>query len=101
MQRRQGAKLSPDCLALVRTQSFSRTIVFKSKLSMETPLTPLDFARRARKLYADRVAVVDGQSRWTYAQFLGRCDRWSSMLQRLGVRRQDRVAYLAPNTHAQ
>ena len=27
---------------------------------METPLTPLEFARRARKLYPDRVAVVDG-----------------------------------------
>jgi fatty-acyl-CoA synthase len=68
---------------------------------METPLTPLDFARRARKLYAERVAVIDGEMRWTYAQFLARCDRWSSVLQQLGVRQGDRVAYLAPNTHAQ
>ena len=48
---------------------------------METPLTPLEFARRARKLYPDRVAVIDGDSRWTYAQFLDRCDRWSAVLQ--------------------
>ena len=68
---------------------------------METPLTPLDFARRARKLYSERVAVIDGEARWTYAQFLDRCDRWSSALQQLGVRPGDRVAYLAPNTHAQ
>jgi len=68
---------------------------------METPLTPLDFARRARKLYSERVAVIDGEARWTYAQFLDRCDRWSSALQQLGVRQGDRVAYLAPNTHAQ
>ncbi len=68
---------------------------------METPLTPLEFARRARKLYGDRAAVVDGELRLTYAQFLDRCDRWSSALQRLGVRPGDRVAYLAPNTHAQ
>ena len=27
---------------------------------METPLTPLEFARRARKLYGGREAVVDG-----------------------------------------
>lgn len=27
---------------------------------METPLTPLDFARRARKLYPRREAVVEG-----------------------------------------
>ena len=68
---------------------------------METPLTPLEFARRARKLYPERVAVIDGDSSWTYAQFLDRCDRWSAVLQELGIRSGDRVAYLAPNSHAQ
>ena len=68
---------------------------------METPLTPLDFARRARKLYGDREAVVDGDLRLTYEQFLDRCDRWSSRLVELGIRKGDRVAYIAPNTHAQ
>src|SRR5437763_1199688 len=68
---------------------------------METPLTPLEFGRRARKLYPERVAVIDGESRWTYAQFLDRCDRWSSVLQKLGIKSGDRVAYLSPNTHAQ
>jgi fatty-acyl-CoA synthase len=68
---------------------------------METPLTPLEFARRARALYAQREAVVDGDLRWTYAQFFERCDRWSAALQRLGVTQGDRVAYIAPNTHAQ
>jgi fatty-acyl-CoA synthase len=68
---------------------------------METPLTPLEFARRARKLYADREAVVDGSLRLTYQQFFERCDRWSAALQRLGVRPGDRVAYIAPNTRAQ
>src|SRR5437879_6283603 len=68
---------------------------------METPLTPLEFARLARKLYPDRVAVIDGDSRWTYAQFLDRCDRWSSVLQKLGIGSRDRIAYLSPNTHAQ
>ena len=67
---------------------------------MEMPLTPMDFARRARRLYADREAVVDGDLRLTYAQFLERCNRWSSTLQALGVGQGDRVAYIAPNTHA-
>ncbi len=67
---------------------------------MEAPLTPLDFARRARRLYADREAVVDGERRFTYAAFLDRCDRWSNALQRMGVQQGDRVAYIAPNTHA-
>src|SRR5258707_10394484 len=68
---------------------------------METPLTPIDFARRARKLYPAREAVVDGHVRLTYEDFFRRCDRWSAALQMFGVRRGDRIAYIAPNTHAQ
>jgi acyl-CoA synthetase (AMP-forming)/AMP-acid ligase II len=68
---------------------------------METPLTPLEFARRARKLYGNREAVVDGTLRLTYEQFFQRCDRWSSALQSMGVGKGDRVAYIAPNTHEQ
>ena len=67
---------------------------------MEIPLTPLEFSRRARRLYPDREAVVDGDLRFTYAQFLERCDRWSSALQALGVKHGDRVAYIAPNIHS-
>jgi fatty-acyl-CoA synthase len=68
---------------------------------MELPLTPLEFARRTRKLYPEREAVVDGDLRLTYEQFFSRCDRWSAALQTLGVQQGDRVAYIAPNTHAQ
>lgn len=69
---------------------------------MELPLTPLEFARRARRLYASREAVIDGDLRLTYAQFFDRCDRWSNVLQsQLGIGHGDRVAYIAPNTHAQ
>src|SRR5918994_2294028 len=68
---------------------------------METPLTPLEFARRARRLYGSREAVVDGARRLTYEQFFQRCDRWSAALQTLGVARGDRVAYIATNTTRQ
>ena len=68
---------------------------------MELPLTPLDFQRRARSLYSDREAVVDGSRRFTYGQFGHRCDRWSAALQRLGVTKGDRIAYISPNTHSQ
>src|SRR2546426_11710033 len=68
---------------------------------MELPLTPLEFARRTRKLYPEREAVVDGELRLTYEQFFTRCDRWSAALQALGVKQGDRIAYIAPNTHAQ
>src|SRR6516164_1563456 len=68
---------------------------------MEIPLTPLEFVRRTRALYGDREAVVDNSLRLTYSELFDRTDRWSAALQRLGVRAGDRVAYIAPNTHAQ
>jgi fatty-acyl-CoA synthase len=68
---------------------------------METPLSPLEFARRTRRLHGAREAVVDGDLRLTYEQFFDRCDRWSAALQGLGVAPGDRVATIAPNTHAQ
>jgi len=68
---------------------------------VEVPLTPLEFARRTGVLYRDREAVVDGNLRLTYGEFFDRCNRWSCALQRLGVAAGDRVAYIAPNTHAQ
>ncbi len=65
-------------------------------------MTPLEFARRTRQLHGAREAVVDGDLRLTYAQFFGRCDRWSSVLQKdLAVVQGERVATIAPNVHAQ
>ena len=68
---------------------------------MEAPLTPLEFLRRSNKLYPDRIAVVDGKISFTYSQFFERCNRWSNALQKFGINPKDRIAYIAPNTHAQ
>lgn len=66
---------------------------------METVLSPLEFFRRSRKLHPQREAVVNGDRRFTYAQFGERCDRWSAALLKLGVGKGDRVGTIAPNTH--
>ena len=67
---------------------------------MNVPLTPLDFLQRARRLFPDRVAVIDGDLRFTYRQFAARCDRLAWLLTRdVGVRPGDRVAWLCGNTH--
>ncbi|MDP2228326.1 MAG: long-chain-fatty-acid--CoA ligase [Moraxellaceae bacterium] len=66
---------------------------------MESPLTPLEFFRRARKLHGNREAVVDGEKRFSYASFGERCDRASAALAMLGVVAGDRVATIAPNSH--
>jgi len=44
---------------------------------MEVALSPLEFARRTRRLYPEREAVVDGSLRLTYRDFFDRVDRWS------------------------
>lgn len=67
---------------------------------METPLTPLEFQRRARALYPERECVVDEGRRLTYEAFFQHADRWSAALQRLGVGKGDRVAYISLNTTA-
>jgi fatty-acyl-CoA synthase len=67
---------------------------------VELPLTPLDLLARARRLFADRVGVVDGAERWTYGELAGRCDRLGHALQRdLEVQPGQVVAWLGGNTH--
>src|SRR5262249_33738891 len=88
-------------IAAHRKTELMRAARTQGGAAMNAPLTPMEFARRARRLYAGREAVVDGELRLSYAQFFDRCDRWSAALQKLGIAPGDRVAYIAPNTHAQ
>lgn len=62
-------------------------------------LTPVAFAARAAKVYADRLAVVDLEMRYSYAEFWDRSQRLAGMLADHGVKPGDRVAVVAPNTH--
>jgi len=42
---------------------------------MQNVLTPLDFLARSAFVYRDRIAVVDGERRFTYSQFNERVHR--------------------------
>jgi fatty-acyl-CoA synthase len=64
-------------------------------------LTPLSHLRRAADVFADRLAVVHGAHRVTYAQYEQRCSRLASALEGLGVAPGDVVATLMPNLPAQ
>jgi len=67
---------------------------------MELPLTTLDLLTRARRYFPDRTGVIDGDQRWTYAEFADRCDRQARYLtDELGVQRGEVVAWLCGNTH--
>ncbi len=63
-------------------------------------LSPLGFLPRAAEIYPQRVAVIHGQARITYAQFLERARRLASALARRGVKRGDVVSAMLPNVPA-
>jgi len=65
-----------------------------------TPLTPLEFLRRAAEVYPDRTAVVDRARRFSYQDFYGRARCLASALERRGVGRGDTVSFMAPNCEA-
>ena len=67
---------------------------------MKSTLTPLDFLARSAYVYGDKIAMVDGERRFTYAQFNERIHRLASALRAHGIQPGDRVAVLAPNTPA-
>jgi fatty-acyl-CoA synthase len=63
-------------------------------------LSPLSFLRRTAAVYPDRLAVVHGAHRATWAETYRRCRRLASALARHGVGRHDTVAVMAPNIPA-
>ena len=66
---------------------------------MYVPLTPIRCLYRGVDLYGPKIGVVSGDVRLTYSQFGERCERLAFGLQREGVKRGDRVAFLSYNTH--
>lgn len=66
---------------------------------MNVPLTPVRFLRRAMSEYPNKVGVVCGDHRFTYAEFGRRCGQLGRTLLDLGVAPGDRVAYLSFNCH--
>ncbi len=65
---------------------------------MISALTPLDFLARSVHTWRDLTAVVEGDRRFTYAEFGARVERQAAALLQLGVQPGDRVAVLAPNS---
>jgi acyl-CoA synthetase (AMP-forming)/AMP-acid ligase II len=63
------------------------------------PLTPTAFLRRSGRVYADRVAVIDGDRTFTYAELWSRAQRLAGALRERGVSPGDRVAVVSSNSH--
>ncbi len=61
-------------------------------------LTPVSFLARSAEAFPQRVAVVDGDRRRTWAELRERVRRLAVALQEHGIERGDRVAFLCLNT---
>ncbi|SDP12273.1 AMP-binding protein [Desulforhopalus singaporensis] len=61
-------------------------------------LTPVSFLKRSAQVYPDKVAVVYGQRKYTYRQFLDRVARLAGALEAAGIAAGDKVVFICPNT---
>ena len=61
-------------------------------------LSPLSFIERTAEVYPDRLAIVHGDLRQTWAQTYARCRQLASALSHIGIRKNDTVAVMLPNT---
>jgi fatty-acyl-CoA synthase len=73
-------------------------VVEKETLVYRQELTPVSFLERSGTVHAERTAVVDGDRRYTYAEWRARSRRLASALRGAGLKKDDRVAFLAFNS---
>ena len=62
-----------------------------------TELSPVSFLRRSACLYPESTAIVHGERRYNYREFQQRVNRLTDQLIKQGLKKNDRVAFLAPN----
>jgi fatty-acyl-CoA synthase len=63
-------------------------------------LTPVSFLPRSAEVHPDRIAVIHGTRRFTYAALYARARRLASALAKRGVRQGDTVSAMLPNVPA-
>jgi long-chain acyl-CoA synthetase len=68
-----------------------------AKIESAPPISMLDLLDRSAKEFGGRVALSQGDHRWTYAEMQALVARAARGLQELGVRHGDRVAVMMPN----
>jgi fatty-acyl-CoA synthase len=63
-----------------------------------TELNPVDFLRRAAYVYPEKIAMLDGDHRYSYRRLAERSWRLANALRSAGLRKGDRVATLLYNS---
>ena len=62
------------------------------------PLSPLSFIARSAAVFPDRLAMVHGNRRYSWAETYRRCRQLASALRQCGIGKNDTVAIMATNT---
>ena len=60
-------------------------------------LTPVTFLSRSAEVYPEKVAVINGDKRYTYSEFHKRVTRFANALMKIGIGKGDKVAFICPN----
>ncbi len=76
--------------------------IYEQNLDMNqanfAPLTPLSFIERSASIYPDRISVIHGETRYTWAETYQRCCLLASALTRMGIGEGDTVSFMGANT---
>jgi len=79
-----------------------RENIFEQNLGQNSanyqPQTPLGFLDWSAHVYPDKIAVIHGETTYTYTEFRERCVRLASALSKHGISKGDTVAVMAPNS---
>lgn len=59
-----------------------------------------DLLRRTANRNGDKIAIICGETRWTYVQFEAICNQLGRGLLASGIRKGDRIAVLSRNSHS-
>ena len=63
-------------------------------------MSPVGFVARSATTYPKKIAVIDGERRFSYFTFYERCRRLASALMKLGIAKGDTVSVMAANVPA-
>jgi fatty-acyl-CoA synthase len=97
-----GCKPGVTDAGVQNAQETNMTSSFDLNLAPNTAnhaaLTPLGFIARTAEVYPERLAIVHGDLRQSWAQTYARCRQLASSLQKIGIGKNDTVAVMLPNT---
>jgi fatty-acyl-CoA synthase len=99
-KRKSAAKRRPGVPRAISRSNGGIFASLRPNAANFAPLTPVCFLARTAAIHPERVAVIHGELRLTYAQLRERAGRLASALSRQGVRAGDTVSAMLPNVPA-